>query len=119
MRRAAKTLLEKYQQDLALRSEIGATKPATNIPLEIAAIAIEVADKAILMIERGFAGARGESYSALLIALASADGAIYVARLNIQTIARKVKTLNDPGYERPWLRLIRKTHVVARLSSGV
>jgi len=56
------------------------------------------------MVERGYATARGESYSALVGALAAADGAIYVARVNISDVNKKIESLNDPGYERPWLR---------------
>lgn len=107
-RRKAKTLRasDHYDHDQALRKEIAATKPATEIPLNIAAISLEIAEDAILMLQHGFRPARGESFSALLAALASAEGAIYVARLNVATVSKKITTLDDPGYERPWLKLI-------------
>ncbi|MEA2463635.1 MAG: Formiminotransferase-cyclodeaminase [Acidobacteriota bacterium] len=105
-RKKAKTLQDHYKQDQAVRKEIAATKPATVIPLKIAAICLEIAQDATLMLQQGFIPARGESFSALLTALASAEGAIYVARLNITTVSKKITTLDDPGYERPWLKLI-------------
>ena len=105
-RRKAQTLREHYDQDQALRKEIAATKPATEIPMRIAVISLEVADHAILMFQHGFRPARGESFSALLSAVASAEGAIYVARLNVETVSKKITTLDDPRYERPWLKLI-------------
>jgi methenyltetrahydrofolate cyclohydrolase len=117
LRRKAKSLRERYDLDQAVRKEIAATKPATEIPLKIAQLAFEVADHAAVMLQHGFSAARGESFSALLAALASAEGALYVARMNIMAVSRKITTLDDPGYERPWLKLIlrRTEELEARL----
>ena len=75
-------------------------------------MAIEITERALVMVESGFAPARGESYSALLAALTALDGSTYVALLNIKSITRKIETLNDPEYERVWLE-----QVTTRLSS--
>lgn|ERR1051325_161960 len=94
-------------------------KPATEIPLQTAAAAIEIAEMAIVMVERGFTAALGESQSALLAALAAADGAICVTRFNIATIAGKINKLNDPGYERPWLsKMTRRADDLAEIAAG-
>lgn len=119
IRREAKTLREKYDQDQALRREIAATKPATEIPIRIASIALRVADDGIFLVERGFVAARGESQSGLLSALAAADSAIYVARLNIGALGKKIVRLNDPGYEKPWLRQVtKKANDLSKMSTG-
>lgn len=109
IRLRAKNLIEQYARDQALRKEIGATKPATEIPLRVAVITLDVAERAIVMVGRGFVAARGESYSALGAALAAADGSISVARMNLKTVRTKVNKLYDPGYERPWIRRITKS----------
>jgi formiminotetrahydrofolate cyclodeaminase len=119
LRRQGTDLLDQYNQDQALRKEIDATKPATEIPLRIAEIAIAIAEKAIVMIESGFEPARGESHSALLASLASADGGVYVAHMNIRSVSRKIEKLNDRRYERPWLRKVttRATELEARTAA--
>jgi formiminotetrahydrofolate cyclodeaminase len=95
-------------QDAALRSEVAALKPATEIPLQIARLAIEVGELALSMLDSGFTPARGESYTALAQAIAAVDGAIFVAQLNIKTVRQRVARLNDPVLEADWVtRMVR------------
>lgn len=103
LRRETGRIDDPLRQDASVRAEVAALKPATEIPLQIAALAGEVGDLALLMLDSGFAPARGESYTALAQAIAAIDGAIYVAQLNIKTVRRRVATLNDPALEADWL----------------
>jgi formiminotetrahydrofolate cyclodeaminase len=100
----AESLGEKYRQDQARRGEIKALKSATEIPLRIVEIAISVGIMAISMLDQGFQPAKGESYSALTGAIAAADGALCVARLNVRTVQQRVATLNNPKLEAFWLK---------------
>jgi formiminotetrahydrofolate cyclodeaminase len=109
LRREAKTLRDEYQQDQSIRTEIAATKPATEIPIEIAVVCIELLEDGFLMLDRGFAPAKGESYSAITALIAAADGALFVATLNVNTITNKAATLSDPGYEHPWLKSTKRS----------
>jgi formiminotetrahydrofolate cyclodeaminase len=99
-----KSLGDKYRQDQVLRQEIGAMKDAIEIPLRIADLAIEVATMAEVMLDHGFRPAQGESYSAFVGAVASVDGSLFVAQMNIRGVKRKVLELDDAGYETPWLK---------------
>jgi formiminotetrahydrofolate cyclodeaminase len=105
-RLATAGLIEEYRQDQSRRREIAFLKPATEIPIRIVEIAISIGTMAISMLEQGFQGAKGESYSALTGAIAAADGSLCVARLNVQAVQQRVKTLNDPKLEAFWLRSI-------------
>lgn len=95
---------DKYRQDQALRKEVAALKPATEIPLQIATLANRVGELALTMLDSGFEPARGESYTALSQAIAALDGALFVARLNIKTIRQKTAKLNDPLLEGDWVK---------------
>jgi formiminotetrahydrofolate cyclodeaminase len=108
IRRRTGRVDEAIKQDEALRAEVAALKPATEIPLEIARLAIDAGELALSMLDSGFVPARGESYTALGQAVAAVDGAIFVAQLNIKTIRRRVAKLNDPELEAAWLtRMVR------------
>lgn len=113
----AATLIEKYRQDQARRAEIMALKDATEIPLRIAEIAISVGSMAVALLDQGFQPAKGESYSALTGAIAAADGALCVARLNVQTVQQRVSTLNDPKLEAFWLKSTAKHIRVLRVAA--
>jgi len=103
LRREAKSEMDKIRQDQAHRQEISAMTPATETPLEVARLALEVGRLAVRMLEVGYIPARGESFAALLQSIAAADGSLFVARLNIDDIRRKINNLNDPELERHWL----------------
>jgi formiminotetrahydrofolate cyclodeaminase len=90
-------------QDDAMRKEIGALKPATDIPISIAKRALEVGRLSVKMLDTGFTPARGESYTALIQSIAAIDGALFVARMNLRTIRAKTAKLNDPLLELPWV----------------
>jgi len=96
-------------QDAALRSEVAALKPATEIPLQVARLAVQVGELALIMLDSGFAPARGESYSALAQTIAALDGAIFVAQLNVKTARQRIAKLNDPDLEAHWIaRMVRE-----------
>lgn len=98
-----------------MRAEVAALKPATEIPLQIARLALEVGELALSMLDSGFAAARGESYTALGQAIAATDGAVFVAQLNIKTVRRRIARLNDPALEADWVpRMIRDLRAVRR-----
>lgn len=108
IRRRTGRVDEAIKQDEALRAEVAALKPATEIPLEIARLATEAGELALSMLDSGFVPARGESYTALGQAVAAVDGAVFVAQLNIKTVRRRVAKLNDPELEAAWLtRMVR------------
>jgi formiminotetrahydrofolate cyclodeaminase len=113
----AATEIEKYRQDQARRGEIKALKPATEIPLRIVEIAISIGNMAISMLDQGFRPAQGESYTALTGAIAATDGALCVARLNVQTVQQRVTTLNNPKLEAFWLKSILARIQVLRIAS--
>jgi len=94
------------RQDNALRKEVAALKPATDIPVRIAQLAIQVGELAVLMLKSGFEPARGESFTALTRAIGAVDGALYVARLNVRTIRLRANKLNDPRLEAPWIEMM-------------
>jgi hypothetical protein len=93
-------------QDSSLRREVAALKPATDIPLRIAKLAINAAELALTMLDSGFIAARGESYTALAQAIAAIDGAVFVAQLNVRTVRQRVGRLNDPELEADWIRRV-------------
>lgn len=116
IRREAKTLTDKYQQDQAVRREIGATKPATELPLRVAEILIEIGQFAAAMARQGFQPANGESYAALANSISTIESALYVARMNVLSIQKKVLALNDPELEREWLERMKRR--IGELRSG-
>jgi formiminotetrahydrofolate cyclodeaminase len=95
-------------QDASLRKEVAALKPATDIPLRIATLAIDVGHLAITMLESGFDPARGESYTALAQAIAAIDGALFVAQLNVRKVRKCVSRLHDPELEADWIQRVLK-----------
>lgn len=106
LRRETGKAIDKILQDDARRKEVAALKPATEIPLEIARLAVEIGRLATTMLDSGFRPARGESYTALLQSIAALGGAVYVARLNLQTIKQRVEKLNDPLLEADWIERV-------------
>lgn len=105
IRRETGSIADPLRHDQAMRREVAALKPATEIPLQTAAIALEVAELALKMADIGFQGARGEAYTAATQAIASIDGSLYVAELNLKTIRLRVKKLHDWKLERTWLKV--------------
>lgn len=106
LRRETGKAIDKILQDDARRKEVAALKPATEIPLEIARLAVETGQLALTMLDSGFQPARGESYTALLQSIAAVDGAMFVARLNLLTVKRRIEKLNDPLLEADWIKRI-------------
>lgn len=108
IRRNTGRLSDPILQDRSLRTEVAALKPATEIPLRIGRLAIDVAHLATTMLDSGFTPARGESYTALSQAIAALDGAIFVAQLNVKTVRGRIAKLNDPELEAEWVtRMVR------------
>jgi formiminotetrahydrofolate cyclodeaminase len=64
----------------------------TDIPLEIARQCAALAEIGLELYERGHRNARGEAGTAVLSALAGAEGAVHTARLNLQ-----------PAGDAPWI----------------
>ncbi len=56
---------------------------ATDIPIEIARVCLQVAEKGFIMFDLGFRSARGDSGVAVSSALAGASGALSVVYLNL------------------------------------
>jgi formiminotetrahydrofolate cyclodeaminase len=104
LRRTTGRAVDPILQDRAMRSEVAALKPATEIPIQIARLAVEVGELALTMLDSGFIPARGEAYTALGQAIAAIDGAIFVAQLNVKTVRKRVSRLNDPALEADWMR---------------
>lgn len=66
---------------------------ATDIPIAIARDCASLAAMGLELHEKGFKNARGESAAAALSALAAAEAALYVARLNQGSRADEIRTL--------------------------
>lgn len=108
LRRMTGRIDDPIRQDAAVRAEIAALKPATQIPLEIAELAFEAGQLAMLMLDSGFAAAKGEAYTALVQSISAIRGAVYVAQRNIKTVRNRVAKLADPALEADWLtRMVR------------
>lgn len=106
IRRNTGTESDAIRQDDSLRNEVGALKPATEVPLRIAALGLEVGRLALSMLDSGFVAARGESYTALAQAVAAVDGAVFVSQMNIRTVRQRISKLNDPQLEATWIQRI-------------
>lgn len=60
-----------------------ALRQATDVPLGIAEECTALAEMGIELYDKGFKNARGETGTAVLTAVASGEGALYVVRLNL------------------------------------
>jgi formiminotetrahydrofolate cyclodeaminase len=83
----------------AQNEEIDQIKPATEIPIEIAKLCLDLAKSAFFIFEHGFSSARGDSGVAISMAISGAVGAINIAYLNL--IKMKKST-------RKWVKQSRK-----------
>lgn len=61
-----------------------ALRPATEVPVAIAEHCAALAEAGIELREHGFKAARGEAATAVLLAVASGEAALHVARLNLK-----------------------------------
>ncbi|HTD84311.1 MAG TPA: cyclodeaminase/cyclohydrolase family protein, partial [Gemmatimonadaceae bacterium] len=77
----------------ARRTEVitGALLEAAEVPLETARAAVEVAQLAVLVAEKGNTNAVTDAGVAALLAHAAAKGAAYNVRVNIQALEDKSK----------------------------
>lgn len=99
-------------------------KAATEIPIEIAANSIRVAEQALLVFDLGFQSARGDSGVAISAALAGASGAVSVAYLNLTSFrggqwAVQTRKRADELYEKVQGLQLEFATRVARLQSEV
>ena len=68
---------------------------ATDIPIEIARVCLQAAEKGFIMFDLGFRSARGDSGVAVSSALAGASGALSVVYLNLTSFKGKRMGLTD------------------------
>lgn len=80
VRRACTDPAEKRRLNERCREEL---MPATEIPLEIAQHAVEVAERGIVVYDLGARHARGDSGVAVSAALSACSGALFVIYLNL------------------------------------
>jgi len=73
----------------SLRREVDALQRATAGPLQVARLAVDIAERALTMFDHGFQSARGESLSACNAALSAAGSSAFVATVNLRDIARR------------------------------
>ncbi len=88
-------------------------KLATDIPLRIAETCLDLMTHAILIFDRGFEGARGDSGAGLSSAFAGANSAVFIVNLNLKSFngtswARHQRTRCDEVRER-----LRAAHAAA------
>lgn len=93
---AFESLEESSKEDLKL---------ATDIPLRIAEVCLDLIEHAILIFDHGFEGARGDSGAGLSSAFAGANSAVFIVNLNLKSFngtywARHQRTRCDEIRER-------------------
>lgn len=81
-----------------------ALKRATDIPIKIAELCINLAEDGLELYDRGYKDARGETATAVLSAIANGEAAVHTARLNLR--AAVVAPWIDTRKKK--LRLLRK-----------
>jgi Zn-dependent peptidase ImmA (M78 family)/formiminotetrahydrofolate cyclodeaminase len=107
LRKACNRASDPFDKQELTQQELDQLKPAIALPLEIAALAVEIATMAIAVFDNGLKDVRGDSQVALSGAVAALAGCISIVRLNLTYFGH-----NDAAY------ITQKLEEVAVLNSS-
>jgi len=89
----------------ALRRELDALRPATERPLRVAALSVEIADAARTLFDHGVRSARSESHSAANAALCASASSLFVATVNLRELSQKAMEITHNEDLLAWIAL--------------